>query len=195
MAHAVFDEASLARQAKGGRIEKAKDFIDSAAEKQRSTLIEEEAGSLIDPEFARGRDMFHTKLERLLGAKSRSLVFYEHPFNPNLKFISKSGWHPKSGMSTVLYPKGIIPENTLYTWKEVKVPHPYNNHMDIKEDPHKQAFLTRKEAGRVLRIGWKRVISQLITLGWITMLDGESLISTWGSSRDDERLAQALGKV
>lgn len=195
MAHAVFDSVSLGRQKQGHTIERAQDFIESAEQRQHQGLLETEEGSLIDPEYNRGRDMFHTKLERILGAANKSLVFYDHPFNPSMKFISRANWSPKSGYTTVIYHRGAMPENTFCAWAEEKIPHPYNNHIDNRDDPQKQLFITRKRPGRILRKSWKRVVVELMKIGWLTQAQAEKICTDWGSTRDDARLAQDFGKV
>lgn len=195
MAHAVFDGASLERQRLGDHIDRVGEFVDKAEKEQTSAVIDNEAGSLIDPEYNAGRPMTHTQLERLVRVYAPHLRFYDHPRNPTLKFISKIGWHEKSGYSTVLYHRGIMPENTIYSYQTVKVPHPYNNHIDCKDDPEKQLFQEKKVPGPIVRKGWKRVFTELFKLGWLTQEQCERVGGRFGSSRDDQRFAQDMGKA
>lgn len=190
--HAVFDSESLARQRLGEKIDRVGEFVDNAEKQQTAAVIENEDGSIIDPEYNVGNPMTHTQLEKLIKVYAPQLVCYDHPWNPSLKFISKPNWSSESGYSTTLYHRGVLPENTLYSYQTIKVPHPYNNHIDCKEDPEKQLFMERRIPGPVVRKGWKRVFVELFKLGWITQNQCERIGAKFGSSRDDQRFGQDM---
>lgn len=179
---AVSDQISAAKQ--------AKELMDRITREKLQKIVDSEQQSMINPDYGVGRPILFNEFERICKALNPAIIDYDHPFNPHLKFFATSAW-PKG--PHVLYLRGALPENSVYTFREQKIPKNIYGSVDKEGSTEKDFFDTVKVAWHLQKPSWKRALIQLMEKGLLTEEQVVRTVDKYGSSRPDARFAAHFG--
>lgn len=172
--------------------EHSKYLMDMAIEAQISDIFQSENESMMNPEYGMGRSLTSNLFEKLVSKNSPKVRFYEHPFNKTLKFMSLEGWTVGSEIPFVLYSKGTMPENTVYSYEIERIPVGGLREILKDDNPQEVLFREHKRPLHVRLPGWKRSLLQAMTAGFVGREQMMRIVSKYGSSRSDLRFQNHL---